>query len=79
MNTTYKFTDKEKLYFDRLMQSFNTQVASGIQMLCTQQELVGQWRLKADGTGIERADLPPMMMPPADEEERKVNGLAVER
>jgi hypothetical protein len=73
--TEYPFTARERLYFERLIQSFNAQVAAGIQMLCTQQELVGQWRMKIDGSGIERADLA-LPLPAAVPEEVKANGLA---
>jgi hypothetical protein len=58
MQTEYSFSDRERLYFERLQQQFNQSVISGIQMIVTQQSFEGQWRIKQDGSGIERADVP---------------------
>jgi hypothetical protein len=66
MQTSYQFSDRERLYFDRLQQQFNIGLMSGIQMIVTQQGLGGSWRIKADGSGIERADLFPMLDPPEE-------------
>lgn len=78
--TTYQFSEKERLYFDRLQQEFNASVSAGIRLIITQQDLQGQWRVKADGTGLELPDAtpPPMMMPPSGPAEvgKKANGLA---
>jgi predicted secreted protein len=79
MQTDYNFTDRERLFFDRLQQQFNTSVVNGIQMIVTQQDLQGQWRMKADGSGIERADIPQLLPPDSDfkaEVRKKNNGLA---
>jgi hypothetical protein len=65
MKNEYSFSPQERLYFERALQAFNSSVAAGIQMLCTQQELAGQWRLKLDGSGIERCDPPTLNPPPA--------------
>jgi hypothetical protein len=78
MQTSYKFSDRERSYFDRLQQQFNTGVLSGIQMIVTQQGLDGSWRIAPDGSGIERADLPQTaaFIEPAEEAVKKANGLA---
>lgn len=81
MDTEYNFTDRERLYFDRLQQNFNTSVMSSIQMIVTQQALDGQWRIKQDGSGLERADVPQPSpefkeIIHAAEASRKANGLA---
>ena len=78
-NTDYVFTDRERLYFERLQQAFNQQLGSSISLIVTQQDLQGQWRMKQDGSGLERADLAPAIAPQAvlDQLEKKaVNGVA---
>jgi hypothetical protein len=66
--TSYQFTDKEKLYFDRLHQEYNAAVNAGLRMIMTQQDLPpGQWRVKPDGSGIELPDqTAPAMFPGAE-------------
>lgn len=81
MDTEYQFTDRERLYFERLQQNFNTTVMSCIQMIVTQQALPGQWRMKQDGSGLERADVlqpmpQPILDPMPEPGSRKANGLA---
>lgn len=62
MENTYQFTEKERLYFERLQQEFQTGVSAGIRMIVTQQDLRGQWRVKADASGLESADSPQFQM-----------------
>jgi hypothetical protein len=76
----YKFSDRERLYFDRLQQQFNTSMSSGIQMILMQQAFEGQWRIKSDGSGIERIDMLQRSLALEEvkkaEVSQKVNGLA---
>jgi hypothetical protein len=80
----YSFTEKERLYFERLQQEFQAGVAAGIRLIVTQQDLPGQWRIKPDASGLERADVPPPPNPEqlraamqlAPEMEKKVDGVA---
>ena len=61
MTIDYSFTPQERLYFERLQTGFQTSVNAGVQMLITQQGFEGQWRVKQDGSGLERVDaLPPI-------------------
>jgi hypothetical protein len=77
-NNTYQFSEKEKLYFNRLQQEFNAGVSAGIRLIMTQQDLEGQWRVKADGSGLELPEHNAPQMVPSEiaELEKKVNGLA---
>ena len=78
-NTDYLFTLQERLYFERLQMSFNTSVSAGVNMLCTQNGLDGQWRIKPDVSGLERVDAPAAALqgPPADAKSAKrINGVA---
>lgn len=77
--TNYPFTSPERSYFERLQLNFNASVNAGINMLCTQQGLEGQWRIKQDLSGLERADALPAMLPGehlSEEERKHVNGVA---
>ena len=76
MKSDYTFTPQERSYFERLQMQFQTGVNSGISLICTQQDLPGQWRVKPDGSGIERADLPPSVPAEAQQPEKSVNGVA---
>lgn len=74
MQTDYTFADRERVYFERLQMNFNTSVNAGINMICTQNALEGQWRIKQDLSGLERADVPAAApgRTPTDEDAREV-------
>jgi hypothetical protein len=57
-NNTYQFTEKELSYFERLHKEFQANVAAGVRLIIEQQSLTGQWRIKPDGLGLERAETP---------------------
>lgn len=50
----YLFNESERRYFDAWRNNFMSAVNNGIQFLCNQQNLAGQWQLKQDGLGIVR-------------------------
>ncbi len=76
MKIDYTFTPQERSYFERLQMQFQTGVNSGISLICTQQDLPGQWRVKPDGSGIERADLQSPFAPEAQDPGKAANGVA---
>lgn len=70
----YPFTPQERAFFERMQLQFQ----NSITLICVQQDLPGQWRLKADGSGLERADAPHALLfpPQAETQEKPVNGVA---
>jgi hypothetical protein len=73
---TYEFTPAERLYLERLHLDFQARVNACISLIVSQQSLPGEWRVKADGTGLEA--VVPMQLPQAApmQEAKKVNGVA---
>jgi hypothetical protein len=74
--TSYQFTDKERLYFDRLQQEYQAGVSAGLRLIMTQQDLQGAWRVKADGSGLELPENDPRLAQneaPLPDMERKAN------
>lgn len=82
MENTYEFTPEERAYFQRVHEEFQFQVTSGIRMIVTQQKLPGNWRVRADGAGLENVDeaaglpAPAPVLVTAPTEDQKANGLA---
>lgn len=70
----YAFTDKQKLFFQRHQMTFNAAVQSGIQMICTDNDMEGQWQMAQDGKGLIRIDNQAMPAPAVVEDEQIVNG-----
>lgn len=76
--TSYQFTEKEKLYFNRLNQEYQAGVSAGLRLIMTQQDLQGQWRVKADMSGLElpQQALPSSSPDPVADLEKQINGVA---
>lgn len=73
--STYDFTPQERLYLERLHLDFQARVNACISLIVNQQGLPGEWRVKADGSGLEAVS--PFQLPPAAPQEgKKANGLA---
>lgn len=75
--TTYQFTPAERNYLERLHLDFQARVNACINLIVNQQGLPGEWRVKADGSGLEAVtplQLPQPASPP--QEAPKVNGVA---
>lgn len=75
----YTFTAQEQGFFERQRQQINAAVMSmnnAIGLLLAQQGLPGEWRMKMDGTGIERVDGPMLTMPVEEPKGKRVNGVA---
>jgi hypothetical protein len=64
---SYDFSPQERLYLERLHLDFQARVNACITLIVSQQGLPGEWRVKADGTGLEAVTPFPMQAP---------NGLA---
>jgi hypothetical protein len=57
--TTHVFSKREKAFFVRQIQQMNAMqaaVQTAIALVMEQQALGGNWRLRADGSGLERLD-----------------------
>jgi hypothetical protein len=55
------FSEKERAFFAKQIQQVNAMqmaIQNAMALVIEQQSLEGQWRLKQDGSGIERVDLP---------------------
>ena len=48
----YPFSAKERAYFERLQMQFQAQLGAAIALLCTQNDLSGQWQIAPDGSGL---------------------------
>ena len=57
------FSDGERNFFLRQIQQMNAlqgAIQNAIALVIEQQALEGQWRLRPDGSALERIDLPPV-------------------
>jgi hypothetical protein len=57
--TTHVFSEREKAFFVRQIQQMNAMqgaVQTAIALVMEQQALEGNWRLRQDGSGLERFD-----------------------
>ena len=60
--TIHVFSARERAFFVRQIQQMNAlqaAVQTAIALVIEQQELEGNWRLRPDGSGLERIDPPP--------------------
>jgi hypothetical protein len=72
-SNSYNFTPKQRQFFERHQMAFNSAVQSGIQMICIDNDLEGQWQIRPDGKGLERVDGGAITPVPA-EDIQAVNG-----
>ena len=57
----HMFSERERAFFLRQIQQMNAlqgAIQNAIALIIEQQALEGQWRLRADGSGLERIDTP---------------------
>jgi hypothetical protein len=77
--TSYDFTPAERLYLERIHLDYQARVNASISLIVNQQGLPGEWRVKADGSGLEAVSQMPMQHLPLaapKQEGKKANGLA---